>query len=78
MLQTHFTFYFSQCIFHYINNIILLNNPKFNNYTCIDLIYTTELEIKDITDSRKWANYINFRLKYDEADRLYKRLFAIF
>ena len=43
MLQTNFTFYFAQCTFRYINNIISLNNPKFNDY--IGIIYITELDI---------------------------------
>ena len=33
--------------FHYIEDVLSLNNPKFNDY--IDVIYPKELEIKDIT-----------------------------
>ena len=41
--------------FRYID-VLSLNSPKFNHF--MDAIYPKELEIKDTTDSPKWANYL--------------------
>ena len=54
--------------FPYIDNVLSLNNPKFNDY--IDVIYPKELEIKDTIDAPKWANYLEF----DEDHKLFTRL----
>ena len=43
--------------FRYIDDVLSLNNPKFNDY--IDVIYPNEIEIKDTTDAPKWANYLD-------------------
>ena len=37
--------------FRYIDVVLSLNNPKFNDY--LDVIYPKELEIKDTTDAPK-------------------------
>ena len=42
----------------YIDDVLALNNPKFND--CIDVIYPKKLEIKDTTDAPQWANYLDF------------------
>ena len=57
--------------FRYIDDVLSLNNPKFNYY--IDVMYPEELEIKDTTDSPKWANYLDLRLEFDEEGKLYTR-----
>ena len=43
--------------FHYIDYVLSLNNPKFNDY--IDVIYPKELEIKNTIDVPKWVNYLH-------------------
>ena len=48
-----------------------MNNPRFNDY--IDVIYPSELEIKDTTDAQKWANYLD-HLEFDEDGKLVTRL----
>ena len=48
--------------FRYIDDVLSLNNPKFNDY--IYVIYPKELEIKDTTDYPKWANYLD-HLEFD-------------
>ena len=48
-----------------------LNNHKFNDY--IGVIYPKELEIKDIRDAPKWANYLD-HLEFDEDGKLFTRL----
>ena len=57
--------------FRYIDNVLSLNSPKFNDY--IDIIYTKELEIKHTTDSPKWVNYLD-HLEFDEDGKLFTRL----
>ena len=51
--------------FRYIDDVLSLNNPKFNDY--IDVIYPKELEI-NTTDAPKWANYLD-HLEFDEDGR---------
>ena len=46
----------SNLTFRYTDDVLSLNNLKFNYY--IDVIYPEELEIKDITAAPKWANYL--------------------
>ena len=58
--------------FRYIDDVLSLNNPKFNNY--IDVIYPKELDIKDTTDAPKWANYLD-HLEFDEDGKLFRRLY---
>ena len=59
--------------FRYIDDVLSLNNPKFNDY--IDVIYPKELEIKDTTDAPKWANYLDLHLEFDEDGKLFTRLY---
>ena len=56
-----------------IDDVLSLNNPKFNDY--IDVIYPKELEIKATTDAPKWANYLDLHLEFDEDDKLFMRLY---
>ena len=58
--------------FRYIDDVLSLNNPKFNDYI-IDVIYPKELEIKDTTDAPKWANYLD-HLEFVEDGILFTRL----
>ena len=50
--------------FRCIDNVLSLNNPKFNDYNIF--IYPKELQIKDTTDAPKWANYLDLHLEFDE------------
>ena len=42
----------------YMDDVLLLNNPKFNDY--IDVIHPEELEIKDTTDAPKGLSILTF------------------
>ena len=68
-LQQHKTSF--NLVFRYIDDVLSLNNSKFNDY--IDVIYSKELEIKDTTDAPKWANYLD-HLEFDEDGKLFTRL----
>ena len=54
--------------FRYIDDVLSLNNPKFNDY--IDVIYPKKLEIKDTTYAPKWVNYLD-HLEFDEDCKLF-------
>ena len=58
--------------FRYIDDVLSLNNPKFNDYI-IDVIYPKELEIIDTTDAPKLANYLD-HLEFVEDGKLFTRL----
>ena len=49
--------------FHYIDNVLLLNNSKFRDF--FNRIYPIELEIKDITDADMSASYFDIDLAID-------------
>ena len=55
--------------FHYIADVLSLNNPKFNDY--IDVIYPKKL--KDTTEAPRLANYLNLRLEFNEDAKLFTR-----
>ena len=44
-------------MFHYIDDIISLNNSKLGDFG--DRIYPIELEIKDITDTDMYVSYLD-------------------
>ena len=54
--------------FHYINDVLSLNNSRFGEF--IDRIYPIELEIKDTTDTYKSASYLDLCLEIDSEERL--------
>ena len=58
--------------FRYIDDVLSLNNPKFNDY--FDVIYPKELDIKDTTDAPKLANYLD-HLEFDKYGKLLRRLY---
>ena len=49
--------------FHYIDNVLSLNNSKFRDF--FYRIYPIELEIKDITDADMSASYLDIDLAID-------------
>ena len=59
--------------FRYIDDVLSLNNSRFGDF--LHLIYPQELEIKDTTDSRKSASYLDLHLEIDSQGRLSTRLY---
>ena len=47
--------------FRYIDDVLLLNNSRFGDFT--DHIYPIELEIKDTTDKDRTASYLELHLE---------------
>ena len=46
--------------FRYIDDVLSINNPKFSEY--LDVIYPSELEIKDTSDSPHFVNFLDLCL----------------
>lgn len=59
--------------FRYNDDVLLLNNPYFSQY--FHLIYPSEFEIEDITDTRRTALYIDFVSTIDTDGRLYANIY---
>ena len=59
--------------FRYIDDVLSLNNTKFENY--LHHIYPPELEIKNTTVSSNSASYLDLFLEYDQDYRLTTRLY---
>ena len=59
--------------FRYIDDVLSLNNPYFSQY--LHLIYPSELEIKDTTDTRRTASYLDLFLNIDTDGRLHTKIY---
>ena len=57
--------------FRYIDYVFSLNNCKFGDF--IDHIYPIEIEIKDTTDTARYASYLDLHMQHDL--RLRKKLY---
>ena len=47
--------------YRYIDDVLSLNNPTFGDY--LEVIYPTELEVKDTTESINSASYLDLQLE---------------
>ena len=54
--------------FHYIDDVLSLNNSRFGDF--VDRIYHIELEIKDTTDTDRSASYLDLHIEIDSEGRL--------
>ena len=59
--------------FRYIDDVLSLNNPHFSEY--LHLIYPSQLEIKDTTETRRSASYLDLFLEIDKDGRLKTRIY---
>ena len=50
-------------MFHYIHDVLSPNNSRFVDF--VDHIYPIEVEIKDTTDTDRFAPYLGLHLKID-------------
>ena len=50
-----------------------MNNSRFGDY--LHLIYQSELEVKDTTDTQKSASYLDLQLEIDNGGRLKAKLY---
>ena len=63
--------------FRYIDDVLSLNNSRFGDF--VDRIYPIELEIKDTTDTDRFASYLDLHLEIDsERDFTTKEMILIF
>ena len=60
--------------FRYIDDVLSLNNSKFDDYK--KRIYPIKLEIKDTTDTVKSAPYLDLHLEIDNEGRLKTKLYT--
>ena len=60
-------------IYRYIDDVISLNNPNFGDY--LEVIYPTELEVKDTTESINSASYLDLQLEFDIQGKLNLKLY---
>ena len=59
--------------YRYIDDVLSLNNPKFSEF--LHVIYPSELEIKDTTESGCSASYLDLLLEYDNEKKLCVKLY---
>ena len=59
--------------FRYIDDVQSISNHNFHNY--VHLIYPDELEIKDTTESDKFASYLDILLNIDYSGKLTTSLY---
>ena len=70
--KKHFSKFFN-FTFRFIDDVLSLNNPYFSQYP--HLIYPSELEIKDTTDTRRTASYLKIFLNIDVDGRLHTKIY---
>ena len=54
-------------------DVLSLNNSQFHDY--MQLIYPNELEVKDTTDTQRYASYLDIHLDIDNRRRLKTNLY---
>ena len=59
--------------FRYIDDVMSLNNSRFCEH--LHLIYPNELEVKDTTDTQRYASYLDIHLDIDNRRRLKTNLY---
>ena len=59
--------------FRYIDDVLSINNPKVGDY--LGVIYPSELEIKDTTESSKSASYLDLLLNIDNKGKLQTKIY---
>ena len=59
--------------FRYVHDVLPLINIRLGDF--VDRIFPIELEIKDITDTDRFAPYLNIHLEIDRGGRLISKLY---
>jgi hypothetical protein len=59
--------------FRYIYDVLSLNNSRFCDF--VHRIYPAELEIKDTTETERYASYLDLHLEIDSDGRLRTKLY---
>ena len=59
--------------FRYIDDVLSLNNSRFSDN--LHLMYPEEMKIKNTTDSRNSASYLDLLLEFDHQGNLHTRLY---
>jgi hypothetical protein len=56
------------CTFHYIDDVLSLNNSRLGDF--VHRVYPIELEMQDTTDTDRSASYFYLHLEIDSEGRL--------
>ena len=59
--------------FRYVYDVLSLNNSSFGDL--VDRIYPIELEIKDTTETERFATYLDLHLEIDSEERVRTKLY---
>ncbi|CAC5383024.1 unnamed protein product [Mytilus coruscus] len=70
--RKHISIFFS-FTFRYIDDVLSLNKPYFSQY--LNLVFPSELEMKDTTDTRRTASYLDLFLHIDTDGRLHIKIY---
>jgi len=54
-----------------VDDVLSLNNTRFGDY--LHRIYSNELEVKDTTDTQKYASYLGLHLEIDNRGKFKKK-----
>ena len=71
-IQSSFTRSFN-FTFRYIDDVLSQSNSRFNDL--VDRIYSTELEIKETTNTDRSSSYLDLHLEIDSEERLRMKLY---
>ena len=59
--------------FHYINDVLSLNNSRFDDL--VDRIYPIRIELKETTNTDRSTSYLDLHLEIDCEERLRMKLY---
>jgi hypothetical protein len=59
--------------YRYIDDILSINNSRFAEF--LPLIYPSELEVKDTTDTASSASFLGLYLEFDESGQLTTKIY---
>ena len=59
--------------YRYIDDVLSINHSRFAEF--LPLIYTTELEVEETTDTASFASFLDLYLEFDDSGRLSTKIY---
>ena len=59
--------------YRYIDDVLSINNSRFAEF--LSLIYPSELEVKETTDTASSASFLDLYLKFDDSGQLSTKIY---